>query len=217
MYDLLKQEEADRIKLILETSELLEPIQYNFLHGKYSLDVFDISESYDASEFYGRNMRGFNLLNKDEEPHVLKYRNSIGECFVHYGEWAYYTRLREAHITVGCSKHNYNFQIELSQAITDENHIYIVKNISNLAGKGALVRLYRNLKDDRASKEKRKQKFIEDFNSKIIPYKRKDWIVISTIKKEDLYNDEKSKNIMQDILSNILKAMLLVEVIGEEF
>lgn len=217
MYELLKQEEADRIKFILETSQLLEPIQYNFLDGKYSLNVFDISESYDASEFYERNMRGFNLLNKDENQNVLKYRNSIGECFVHYGEWAYDTRLREAHITVGCSKHNYNFQLELSQAITDENYIYIIKNISNLAGKGAMVRLYRNLKDDRASKEKRKQKFIEDFNSQNISYEGKDWIVISKIKKEDLYNDEKSKEIMQNILSNILKAMLLVEVIGEEF
>lgn len=47
----------------------------------------------------------------NEDLNVLKYRNRIGQWFVHYGNWGYRNRLREAHTTIGRSKHNYNFQI----------------------------------------------------------------------------------------------------------
>ena len=217
MYKLLNQKEADQIKFILENTALKNPIHYSFFDGKYSLAVPHKSKAYDVSQRYGRNMRGFDLLDKDDKLNVLKYRNSVYECFVHYGEWAYATALKDAHITVGCSKHEYNFQIELSQALTDKKYIYIVKNISNLAGRGAMIRLYRNLKDDRDAKENRKQEFISQFNSKIILYDNKDWIVISKISRDNLYKEHKAEDIMQNILSNILRAMLLVEVIGEEF
>lgn len=112
--------------------------------------------------------------------------------------------------------HAYSFQLELSQGIMDERNIYIVKNISNFAGNGALVRLYKGLGKDKAKKENRKEKFIEEFNSEIIKYEGKKWIVISKIALEDLFDDNKSENIFYNLINSILKAMLLVEGIGED-
>ena len=47
------------------------------------------------------------------------------------------------------------------------------KNITNLAGNGALVRLYRGLGKDRVEKENRKERFIEEFNSEILRHRVK--------------------------------------------
>ena len=161
-------------------------------------------------------MDEFYLMDKTNKYDVLEYKNKLYEVFVNLGEWAYKTELKNSHITVGSSKfHDYSFQLELSQAIKDKENLYIVKNISNLAGNGALVRLYRGLGKDRAKKEKRRERFVEEFNSEILKYEGKEWIVISKILLDDLFDDNKNEEIFYNLLNSILKAMLLVEGIGE--
>lgn len=49
-----------------------------------------------------------------------------------------------------------------------------------------------------------------------LKYEGKEWIVISKISLEDLFDDIKREDIFYDLLNSILKAMLLVEGIGEE-
>ena len=215
MFELITQNEADRIKQILNETGLKEDINIEVLDGKYKINAFNITESY-KSERHGYDMDEFYLMDNDNKYDVLEHKNKSYEVFVNFGEWAYNTRLNNTHITAGSSKfHDYSFQLELSQAIKDEENLYIVKNITNLAGNGALVRLYRGLGKDRAKKENRKERFIEEFNSGILKYEGKEWIVISKISLEDLFNDNKNEDIFYDLLNSILKAMLLVEGIGE--
>ena len=215
MYELITQNEANRIKQILNETGLKEDINIEVLNGKYKINAFNITESY-KSEHHGYNMNEFYLMDNHNKYNVLEYKNKLYEVFVNFGEWAYKTRLNNTHITAGSSKfHDYSFQLELSQAIKDKENLYIVKNISNLAGKGALVRLYRGLGKDRAKKEKRRERFIEEFNSRILKYEGKEWIVISKILLDDLFDDNKNEEIFYNLLNSILKAMLLVEGIGE--
>ncbi|WP_302740564.1 hypothetical protein [uncultured Clostridium sp.] len=215
MYELITQNEANRIKQILNETGLKEDINIEVLNGKYKINAFNITESY-KSEHYGYNMNEFYLMDNHNKYNVLEYKNKLYEVFVNFGKWGYKTRLNNTHITVGSSKSNdYSFQLELSQAIKDKENLYIVKNISNLAGNGALVRLYRGLGKDRAKKEKRRERFVEEFNSEILKYEGKEWIVISKISLKDLFDDNKGKDIFYDLLISILKAMLLVEGIGD--
>lgn len=215
MFELITQSEADRIIQILNETRLKEDINIEVLDGKYKINAFNITESY-KSEHHGYNMNEFYLMDNHNKYNVLEYKNKLYEVFVNFGEWAYKTRLNNTHITAGSSKfHDYSFQLELSQAIKDKENLYIVKNITNLAGSGALVRLYRGLGKDRTKKENRRQRFIEEFNSRILKYEGKEWIVISKILLDDLFDDNKNEEIFYNLLNSILKAMLLVEGIGE--
>ena len=215
MFELITQSEADRIIQILNETRLKEDINIEVLDGKYKINAFDITESY-KSEHHGYNMNEFYLMDNHNKYNVLEYKNKLYEVFVNFGEWGYKTRLNNTHITAGSSKfHDYSFQLELSQAIKDKENLYIVKNITNLAGSGALVRLYRGLGKDRTKKENRRQRFIEEFNSRILKYEGKEWIVISKILLDDLFDDNKNEEIFYNLLNSILKAMLLVEGIGE--
>lgn len=215
MYELITQNEANRIKQILNETGLKEDINIEVLNGKYKINAFNITESF-KTERYEYDMDEFYLMDKTNKYDVLEYKNKLYEVFINLGEWAYKTELKNSHITVGSSKfHDYSFQLELSQAIKDKENIYIVKNITNLSGKGALVRLYRGLGKDRAKKEKRRERFVEEFNSEILKYEGKEWIVISKISLKDLFDDNKGKDIFYDLLISILKAMLLVEGIGD--
>lgn len=63
--------------------------------------------------------------------------------------------------------------------------------------------------------KRRRERFVEEFNSEILKYEGKEWIVISKISLKDLFDDNKGKDIFYDLLISILKAMLLVEGIGE--
>lgn len=215
MYELITQNEANRIKQILNETGLKEDINIEVLNGKYKINAFNITESF-KTERYEYDMDEFYLMDKTNKYDVLEYKNKLYEVFVNLGEWAYKTELKNSHITVGSSKfHDYSFQLELSQAIKDKENLYIVKNITNLAGNGALVRLYRGLGKDRAEKENRRQRFIEEFNSRILKYEGKEWIVISKILLDDLFDDNKNEEIFYNLLNSILKAMLLVEGIGD--
>lgn len=216
MYELITQNEADRIKDILNGSGLKHDINIEVLGGKYKINAFDVTERY-KSEHHEYDMNEFHLKDNYDKHKVLQYKNRLYEVFVSVGEWGYKTRLKNTHITVGSTKfHDYSFQLELSQAIKDEKNIYIIKNITNLAGEGTFVRLYRRLGKDRNKKENRRDRFIEEFNSEILKYKGKEWIVISKISLDNLFDNNKSDDIFYILLTSILKAMLLVEGIGEE-
>lgn len=216
MYELIMQNEADRIKEILNTIDLKENINIEVLDGKYKLDAYNITESY-KSERYTYDIREFYLMDGKGQYDVLEYRNKLYDIFICFGEWGYETRLKNTHIVAGSSKfHDYSFQLELSQAIKDRENLYIVKNLTNLAGNGALVRLYRGLGKDRAKKENRREKFIKEFDGEIVKYEDKDWLAISKISIKDLFDETKSEEILYNLLYSIVKAMLLVEGIGEE-
>lgn len=153
MYELITQEEADIIKSILNKSELNNSINIEVLNSKYKLNAFNVTQR-EKSKHHRYDMNEFYLKDNYNRYDVLEYKNKLYEIFINFGEWGYKTRLKNTHITVGSSKfHEYSFQLELSQAVRDDKYVYIIKNISNLAGNGALVRLYRGLGKDRVKKK----------------------------------------------------------------
>jgi hypothetical protein len=215
MYELINQDEADRIKEILEITGLYKDIKIEV--DKYKVNAFSVSESNTTEHHQPFNMKEFYLLDNENALGVLEYKNKKYDAFVNVGQWGYETRLKDTHITLGSSKfHDFCLQIELSQAVSDDKYIYVVKNVSNMAGPGAICRLYRGLKNDRDEKLKRQQLFTEKYGNEVIRYKNKDWIVISKIYKEDLHDDTKAEQIFYDLIYNMFFAMLLVENIGEQ-
>ena len=140
MYKLINQEEADRIKDILLTTGLNNPINIETKENNIVLNAFSVSESNDSEHHPQFDMQEFYLLDEENNTGVIKYKNRFYDFFVNVGEWGYKTRLEKTHITMGSSKfHDFCFQIELSQAIKDKKNFYIVKNISNFAGAGAIA------------------------------------------------------------------------------
>lgn len=217
MYNLINQDEADGIKQILLETGLNKDIFINIDKSGIILEAYNVSQSLPSEHFNEFDMEEFYLLSDINDIYVLKYKNRLYDVFINIGEWGYETRLSKTHITLGSSKfHDFCFQIELSQAIMDEENIYIVKNISNISGPGALCRLYRGLKNDRNEKLKRQELFMDKFGKEILSYGNKDWIVISKIKIADLYDNSKSEDIFYDLLYNMVFAMLLVETIGNK-
>lgn len=213
MYELINQDEADRIKEILESECLCKPIEIEV--DEYKLNVDNVSETIETTHHQPYEMKEFYLLNNDFNDGVLKYKHRLYEAFVNVGEWGYETRLKNTHITLGSDRfHDFCFQLELSQAIKDENYIYIAKNITSMAGPGAICRLYRGLKSDKAKKLMRQQQFIERYGNELIRYKNKDWIVISKIGVNDLHDDVKAPEIFYNLIKNMFFAMISVESIG---
>ena len=94
MYELITQNEADRIKDILNGTGLKEDINIEVLEGRYKINAFDVTEAY-KSERYGYDMNEFYLMDNDNKYDVLEYKNKLYEVFVSLGEWAYETRLKK--------------------------------------------------------------------------------------------------------------------------
>jgi len=214
LYELINQNEADRIKEILESTWLYKNIELKV--GDFLLSVSGVSESNDTEHHYPYEMSEFYLLNKDNGFDVLEYNQKKYNAFVNVGEWGTNPRLKNSHITLGSSKfHDFCFQIELSQTVKDEKNIYILKNVTNLAGPGAICRLYRGLKSNCIEKLRRRDLFIEEFGQEVLHYENKDWAVISKINIDDLYNQDKADEIFYRLIHNMFFAMLLVESIGQ--
>lgn len=214
MYELINQKDADRIKEILLSTWLYKEIELEA--GDFRLYASSVSETNETEHHNPFDMQEFYLLGKENEFGVLEYKEKKYDAFVNVGQWGYETRLKDTHITLGSSKfHDFCFQIELSQALKDENYIYIIKNVTNMAGPGAICRLYRGLKSNRTEKLKRQDLFVEKFGKEVLMYKNKDWIVISKIRLEDMYDEVKADQIFYDLVDNIFFAMLLIENISK--
>ena len=214
MLELIEQKEANRIIEIIESCPLVKNIELEI--GKFRLLACNVSETSDTAHHEPYRMREVYLLNNEDEFGVLSYNGRSYNAFLNVGEWGYNTRLQDTHITLGSNKfHEFCFQLELSQAIKDEEYIYLLKNISNLAGPGAICRLYKGLKGNKEEKLNRQQLFIENFGKEVVNYNKKDWIVISKIKRVDLFEEEIESEILYELIHSLFSAMLWVETIGE--
>lgn len=215
MYEFIDQNTADRIKEILSTAHLEEKIKIEI--DDFILNASSVSESANTAHHEPFKMEEFYLLDDNNREGVLEYKDEMHSIFINVGQWGYATRLKNTHITFGSSKfHDFCFQLELSQAVSDRKYIYIIKNITNLAGKGAICRLYRGLKNNRKEKLERQQVFIERFGHELIRLENKDWVVISKIEINELFNNSKTNKLFYNLVKDMLITMLLVESIGEK-
>jgi hypothetical protein len=216
MYNYITQAEADRIREILLYTYLYKEITLEV--GDFRLNAYDVSETHETEHVHSLyEMQEFYLLGKGNEFGVIEYKQKKYNAFVNVGEWGYDTRLRNAHITLGSNKfHDYCFQLELSQALKDENYIYLLKNVTDLSGPGAICRLYRGLKNNRAEKLKRQDMFINRLGKQVLRYEHKDWSVISKLRRKDLYDETKADQIFYDLIHDMFFVMLLTEDISKK-
>lgn len=153
----------------------------------------------------------------------LNINNKKHTLFINIGEWPPYKyEIENMHLVLGSS---YSFgslkeffsQIELSQALEDEQYLYIVKNISKLAGEGSIARINSGLKSDRDKKFQRREKLVNRLNSKTIPFDNKEWLIISKIDKKDLMESSKYDDIYYNLVKDIVNYSLTIEdIIAED-
>lgn len=102
--------------------------------------------------------------------------------------------------------------IELSNCIEDDEYIYLVKNISDLVGKGVIARLNNNTKD-KEEKRSRRKVLVEKLSAEVLRYNKKEWMIIDKISKEDLADYKQINEIVYKMIKNILRYAFSIEEI----
>ena len=106
--------------------------------------------------------------------------------------------------------------LDLSDAIEQDENIYILKNISNAKQCGAICKLYRNVKNHEGI-IKRQEDLIQKLGSQVVEYDDASWIIVNSIKKEDLNNEEKFKDVLHKFLEDFIKYAFTVEFISKGY
>lgn len=106
--------------------------------------------------------------------------------------------------------------LDLSDAIEQDENIYILKNISNAKQGGAICKLYRNVKNHEGI-IKRQEDLIQKLGSQVVEYDDASWIIVNSIKKEDLNNEEKFKDVLHKFLEDFIKYAFTVEFISKGY
>lgn len=182
MFRLIDEEKVECLKFIFLSTRLSSNIEIK--KDNINLLITNLSEktknnNWGNDEFY--------LLNNNDNK-ALKINNKYYKLSVKIGWWRDTYKIKNAHITLGssCSKLGWFFsQLELSQALEDENYIYLVKNLFKLAGDGSIARLNRGLKF-KQEKIKRRYELLNLLNADTIIFNKEEWIVVSKISKQDL-------------------------------
>ncbi|WP_127837080.1 hypothetical protein [Clostridium prolinivorans] len=218
MYEALTVENANKIKQIILSTQLEKEIVIDKNKVNISLRTDRVSDN-QIEENWGNNEF---FLENESNKEVLTVNNKSYWVSIKVGWWRDTYRIKNAHITLGTNYygfgrgHNFFSQLELSQALEDKNNIYIVKNISNLAGDGSISRLNSGLKD-KDKKLQRRNELIKRINGQVISYKNLNWLIVSKFNKEYLYNEEKQCEIFYCFLKDFLEYSLTIEeIIAEE-
>lgn len=209
---LIYKKNARKLKNILLKDTINEEIEltFNKLNAYIKIDALAETEVNGA-------MKDIYLLNDQIEENKLCF--SINDkkynLFLSIGDWGYDYRINDVHIVLGT---NYKFgkffsQLELSQAVEDEKYIYIIKNLTKLAGEGAISRLNKGLGSNKEVKRKRRNELVERLKFDIINFDNNDWICISKIDKEKLENEENNSDILYGFLNNFIKYSFTIEEI----
>jgi len=222
-YELVTIENVNRIKELLKNTALNDNIEIKIPNLDLSLTVDSVSVTMQNEEFlekYSLDMEKVYFMYQESMP-VLKIRNREYELFFNLGEWGYKTRIPKSHLVLGTNPikfgSDYFCQIELSQAVEDEENIYIIKNISKLAGEGAISRLNNGLGNDKARKHKRREELIERLDLEVISYDDNDWCCVYKIDKDKLNNETYYEEIFHEFMYSFLMYALTIEsIVAEE-
>ncbi|WP_024614494.1 DEAD/DEAH box helicase family protein [Clostridium sp. Ade.TY] len=209
---LIYKKNARKLKKILLKDTINKEIELTF----DKLNAYIKIDSLAETEANG-TMKDIYLLNDQIEENKLCFTidDKNYNLFLSIGDWGYDYRINDVHIVLGT---NYKFgkffsQLELSQALEDDKYIYIMKNLTKLAGEGAISRLNKGLGSNKEAKRKRRDELAERLNFDIINYDNNDWICISKIDKEKLENEENSSDILYGFLNNFIKYSFAIEEI----
>lgn len=221
-------ENAEIIKEILLDSCLDgKSINLEYKNIKTIIDIDGISETEESEVFDDRDMEMFYFMNGKQKENLLCMEvNNRKHClYMNIGEWGingrYKYDIHKMHIALGTTSSKFGSnelfsQLEISQALEDNDYVYIVKNISDLAGKGAISRLNSGLKDKKAKYERRNI-LVNRLNAITKSYEGKEWIVVSKISKDDLDDISKYDDIFYNLIKDILNYSFTIEdIIAED-
>lgn len=219
---------AEKIKNILLNNYLdNKSINLEYKNIKTIINIDGITESKESELFDDRNMEMFNFLNGEQEGNLLcmEVNNKKHQLYMNIGEWGVYGNyeydIPNMHIVLGTTSSKfgakeYFSQLEISQALEDDKYIYLVKNISKLAGEGSIARLNNGLKE-KALKHERRNRLINRLNTTTKLYDDNEWMIVSKISKEDLDNEQKHNDIFYNMINDILNYSFTVEdIIAED-
>ncbi len=153
----------------------------------------------------------------DDSTDVLTVEGRFYSVFYNVGEWGYETRIPASHVCLGTRPlkfgSDYFCQLELSQSLQDDENIYIVKNISKLAGEGAISRLNNGLGKNRVQKHKRRLLLKEKKGYKSIIYENNEWLSLSSVNIADLKNEDEKSKVLCGLMSDFLEYAFAIEEI----
>lgn len=226
--ELITYDNAHKIKAILLNNYFEDKsINLEFKHINTKVIIDSLTESEKSRVFTDRDMDMRCFLNsedEDDEYTCVNINNKKELLYLNIGQWGDYKYdIENMHLVLGTSTNKfgsareYFSQIELSQSLEDEEYIYIVKNITYLAGRGAISRINTGLKNDKDKKHERRTRLVERLNSKVISYLDKDWMVISKVDKSSLTDKENFNEVFYRLINDIINYSFTIEdIIAED-
>ena len=212
-YNEISIENADIIKKIIETTQIEEFIHLEFPNINAYIHIEDISENF----YYEEGIYTFGLMYRNYNEKSLSLDCIDYPMMLGVSNWGDEDRIKNGKIYIESPAFGgYFAQLALSQAIEDENYIYIIKNISKLGGKGSIFRLNKNA-EDVTNKYLRREILVEKLNNGVINYKNNDWVVVDKILKSDLEDEENYPEIFYNFLEKFLKYAFYIEEIIKEY
>ena len=194
MYRLISDKEINKVKEILMTTDLKESLIF---------DPNDVG--------YYVNINGNHI-----KEHVHFTYDKAREVLFHKGK-SYGIDYQLDHNKIVFSSDKFRdhcFQVDLNLVLKDDDSLYFVKNISNLAGKGAISRLYRGLGHNKEIKYYRRDQLVNELAGDCINYKNKKWLVYHQININDLYNKDLQESLYSRMMESFLRILLLIEKIS---
>lgn len=223
--ELITIDNANKIKQILLNNYIEgKTINLSYPSIKTEINISNVSENEASKTFMDRSMQEMSFINEEEEENIycMKINNRNHQIYLNIGDWGYNYRIPNMHIVLGTT---YNFgstkayfsQLELSQALEDDNSIYIVKNITKLSGEGAISRINSGLKDNRERKIERRMELINRLDAKTIPFNKSEWLIITEINKKDLELEENHNEIFFRLMKDFINYSFSIEdIIAED-
>lgn len=206
------------IRRILKNTILNNKIEISIDNLELNLMVDSVSITMEDEDFI--DMEKIYFMFK-ESTFVLEIKNRQYEMFFNLGEWgSKERRIPKSHLVLGTNPlkfgSDYFCQIELSQAVEDMDYIYIIKNITKLAGEGAISRLNNGLGKDRGKKHQRRTELVNRLDAELISHDDNDWICIYKIDKNKLNDEHYHEEIFYEFIYSYLLYGLTVESIVAE-
>ena len=223
--ELITIDNANKIKQILLNNYIEgKTINLSYPSIKTEINISNVSENEASKTFMDRSMQEMSFINEEEEENIycMKINNRNHQIYLNIGDWGYNYRIPNMHIVLGTT---YNFgstkayfsQLELSQALEDDNSIYIVKNITKISGEGAISRINSGLKDNRERKIERRMELINRLDAKTIPFNKSEWLIITEINKKDLELEENHNEIFFRLMKDFINYSFSIEdIIAED-
>lgn len=214
-YDLITVKNCQKINSIIKETSSSKQIEINIPSMDLTLNVDEIVSTDESEELEGigyENMVKRCFMYKDST-RVLKIKKRDYALCLNLGSWGYKVRIDDAHLVLSSTYSGfgrYFSQLEFSQSLEDDENVYIVKNISKLAGEGSISRLNKGAKT-KDEKYKRRDMLVGRLDKKVIDYDGHKWLCIDSISKKDLWNENSHASIFDSLIFNLLNFTFNIE------